>query len=365
MPSRLRLAVISSAALALALALALPGCRSADLSPSDAPSPDGAVRVVEPAAPDAGVEPDAFVPPVDEPSVRIDSPSDGAVFVQDEIVEGDWAARVTFSVCASDVGRVDVWADDDFLLGDVVDGALTYWFRGEGLRRIAAIGYDAAGVELARDEITLTVEPPGDTSCHAMLDALGVDWEAAGPTRGIADPVRVQPVINGVAFRYVSRSEPTAMLMDCELAIRLSRLTEVILPYGIDELIHIGIYNYRCIGGGDPDSGTCTPSQHAYARAIDIHAFGLAGTGDTYSTETDWVITRRADECPIDATGDKDRILKEIACTMWAEGIFQIVLTPNYNAAHRNHFHVDLSEGSMYLGQGVSGLDPLVDGLGH
>ena len=74
-----------------------------------------------------------------------DSPSDGAVFVQDEIVEGDWAARVTFSVSASDVARVDVWADDDFLLGDVVDGALTYWFRGEGLRRIAAIGYDAAG----------------------------------------------------------------------------------------------------------------------------------------------------------------------------------------------------------------------------
>jgi hypothetical protein len=346
------------------LAFSFAGCRSVDLSPSSEPSPPGTVRVLEPDGPDAGAAPDARPEPM--PSVVIEAPMDGAVFVQDAVVGDDWAANVTFTVQALDVARVEIWADGEFLLGEPDDaGELTYPFRGEGERLIAAVGFDEAGTELARDEIAITVEPPADTSCHAMLDGLGLDWSVASPTRGIADPVRVQPYINGVAFRYVSRDEPTAMLMDCELAVRLYRLTEVLIPFGIDEVIHIGIYNYRCIGGGDPDSGTCTPSQHAYARAIDLHAFGLEGSGDTYSTETDFVITTRGDSCPIESFSEKDRILKEIACALWSERIFQIVLTPNYNDAHRNHYHVDLTEGSMYLGESAAGVDPIVDGLGH
>jgi hypothetical protein len=350
----------------LLLASCFVGCRAVDLSPSGAPAPPGAVRVVEPEGPaaDAGAALDAA--PEAMPSVVLEAPMDGAVFTQDTVVDGDWAAEVTFGVRARDVARVEIWADDEYLLGETdAAGALTYAFRGEGERRIAAVGYDAGGAEVARDEIAITVQPPADTSCHAMLDGLGIEWRVASPTQGIDDPVMVEPHINGVAFRYVSRDEPTAMLMDCELAVRLHQLTELLIPYGIDEVIHIGVYNYRCIGGGDPDSGTCTPSQHAYARAIDLHAFGLAGSDETYSTETDWVITTRADSCPIESFSEADRVLKELACAMWAEGIFQIVLTPNYNAGHRNHFHVDLTDGSMYLGQSAAGVDPLVDGLGH
>ncbi len=307
---------------------------------------------------------DAFV---SEPaSVRITAPADGATFVQGTLVGGEWAARVAFTVEASGVDRVELFADGTYSLG-VADasGALSYDFLGEGERAISAVGLSAAGEELARDEIVIHVEPPADTSCHAMLDALGLDWSPASATRGIADPVRVQPYIDGVRFRYVSNAEPTAMLMDCELGVRLHALARLVAGYGVDEVIHIGIYNYRCIGGGDPDSGTCTPSQHAYARAIDLHAFGLADGDETLSTETDFVITTSGDPCPIESFDEKDRVLKEIACALWSERIFQIVLTPNYNAAHRNHYHVDLTEGSMYIGASAGGVDPAVPGLGH
>jgi hypothetical protein len=205
--------------------------------------------------------------------------------------------------------------------------------------------------------------PPED--CHALLDWLGLDWSVAGASRGIADPVRVEPVIGGVRFRYVDSASPTAMLMDCSLAPRLVRLAELVTPYGIDEVIHIGIYNYRCIGGGDPDVDGCTPSQHAYATAIDLHAFGLAGSDVEYSTETDWIIrSDLPDVCPGEPAGMADRVLHEIACGLWSGEIFNIVLTPDYNAAHRNHFHVDLTPGSMFIGEGVTGVDPLVPGLG-
>jgi hypothetical protein len=259
-----------------------------------------------------------------------------------------------------------VIADGSWPLGSArgPDWSLTYSFRGDGRRELTAIGRDASGAELARDAITITIEPPPDPSCHAMLDALGLAWAPSGPLRGVEDPVRVQPNIRGVRYRYVSSSTPTPMVMDCVLAPRLVRLSEIVREYGIDEVIHIGIYNYRCIGGGDPDSGTCTPSMHAYARAIDLHAFGLEGSDAVYSTETDFVITMRGDRCPLASFSEPDRILKAIACRLFEERVFQIILTPNYNSAHRNHYHVDMTEGAMYLGESIAGLDPAVEGLG-
>lgn len=154
------------------------------------------------------------------------------------------------------------------------------------------------------------------------------------------------------------------MTMDCELAPRLHHLSRIVQRYGVDEVIHIGIYNYRCIGGGDPDSGTCTPSMHAQARAIDIWGLGLAASNDEYVLERDWVISP-GETCPGAPRGAADRILHEVACALWSEGTFQIVLTPNYDAAHRNHFHVDMTPGSMFIEYSVAGVDPPVPGLGH
>jgi len=349
--------------------------QSADTSRSRGASPAGAVRVMEPGSTppdedagattvDAAVAPDAPVGPV-TPSVVIEMPLDGASFPRDAVEHHDWVAAVPIRVQATGVSHVELYADDTYLLGrgDAFPYDLTATLSTEGDRVIVARGTDDAGVELARDQVTIHVLPPTDSSCHAMLDALGLDWAVAGSSPGIDDPVRVQPIIHDVSFRYVDNTSPTAMLMDCPLAPRLAELAELVKPYGIDQIVHIGIYNYRCIGGGDPTTGTCTPSQHAYARAIDLHAFHVAATGAEYNVETDWLITTGA-VCPGAATGEADRVLHEIACALWSDRIFQIVLTPNYNADHRNHFHVDLTSGSMFIGETVTGVDPIVPGLG-
>ena len=236
--------------------------------------------------------------------------------------------------------------------------------RGNGVRTLTAVGLDAGGFERARDQVTVELVPPDDGSCHAMLDAMGLDWAISGPQRGIADPVFVQPTFRSVSYRYVGNEAPTRMLMDCALAPRLYRLAEILEDHGIDEAIHIGVYNYRCIGGGDPDADGCTPSQHANATAIDLWGFGLAGSDTEYVLERDWIITS-GPTCPGAATDEADRVLHAIGCAMYRDAIFQIVLTPNYNAAHRNHFHVDMSEGSMFIESTVAGVDPDLPGLGH
>jgi hypothetical protein len=35
-----------------------------------------------------------------------------------------------------------------------------------------------------------------------------------------------------------------------------------------------------------------------------------------------------------------------VICALKQAGTWNIVLTPNYNADHRNHFHVDLTDGA-------------------
>jgi hypothetical protein len=352
--------------IAIACSVIVAGC-GADLSPSRAPMPNGSVSVLRPGTgddlPDAGrtIDASSVIDAAGPPSLHFVSPMNGASFARDAIEASSWVARVSFQVVSGGVATVELVAAGTSIGNVDASGALTYAFHADGAITIAAIGRDASGTERARDTITITITPPVDIGCHAMLDALGLHWSVAPAAMGVADPVTVQPVIGGVTYRYETSSTPTPLFMDCQLAPRLFELSQLVSSYGVVEIEHIGIYNYRCIGGGDPATG-CTPSQHAYARAIDLHAFHLS-SGAVYDVTTDFVITQRADTCPIASSSEADRVLKEIACTLVARRIFQIVLTPNYNSAHRDHFHCDITAGSMYLGDGAWGVDPIVPGL--
>ncbi len=351
--------------LAALVALACGGVGCGEVGPSTLAAPEGSVSVVPREAVDGG--PVAVDGGVQEARVSFTLPMAGQTFARSGLDMGDWVARVAVTVAVAGVHTLEIQVDGDPRERREVSAAdetLELVLRGNGTRTLTAVGFDAAGIERARDTVAIEVTPPDDGSCHAMLDALGLDWEPASANRGIGDPVYVEPYFRSVAFRYVSNDAPTRMLMDCELAPRLDRLAAVLEEQGIDEAIHIGVYNYRCIGGGDPDTDDCSPSQHAYARAIDLWGFGLAGSDTEYVLERDWVISG-GDTCPGTATDEADRVLHAIGCAMYEEAIFQIVLTPNYNAAHRNHFHVDMTEGSMFIGASVAGVDPAVPGLGH
>ena len=92
---------------------------------------------------------------------------------------------------------------------------------------------------------------------------------------------------------------------------------------------HLGTYACRPIAGR---SGRRL-SQHAFANAIDIAAVTLDG-GRTVSVLRDW-----------DDGGEKGAFLRDLragACR-----VFSAVLSPDYNAAHANHFHFDLGRWSV------------------
>lgn len=96
-----------------------------------------------------------------------------------------------------------------------------------------------------------------------------------------------------------------------------------ILGDRVVRLEHLGTYNCRRIGGGE--SGAW--SEHATGNAIDISAFVLAD-GRRISVSRDWQDTT--------ARGHFLRAARDSAC-----GTFATVLSPDYNAAHADHFHLD------------------------
>ena len=90
---------------------------------------------------------------------------------------------------------------------------------------------------------------------------------------------------------------------------------------GID---HYGSYACRRIYGQEEGE----VSEHASANAFDVAGFRLAD-GSTVSVERDW-----ADPGP---KGAFLRQVRDGGCR-----VFITVLSPDYNAAHANHFHLDM-----------------------
>jgi len=101
------------------------------------------------------------------------------------------------------------------------------------------------------------------------------------------------------------------------------------------EWVHYGTYNCRTI------SGTSTLSEHAFANAIDIYGFEL-DNGSFWTVIDHW---EDFVEMPATPGGTW---LRDWADAIWDMGFWTILLTPEYNDAHDNHVHADLTPGGNY-----------------
>jgi hypothetical protein len=119
--------------------------------------------------------------------------------------------------------------------------------------------------------------------------------------------------------------------MSCALADRLDEFErDIVQPLALDELgsratriDHLGSYSCR---QNSRMAGRW--SQHAQGQAIDIAGFRLSD-GTTVSLARDW-----------NEPGAKGQFLRHLAHR--ACGYFSVVLTPDSNAEHYDHMHLDI-----------------------
>jgi hypothetical protein len=158
--------------------------------------------------------------------------------------------------------------------------------------------------------------------CRQVLAEGGVGFTPV-PDRDRGDCVTKDTV------RLARGFTPAGPLMTCKLALGYAFwMRHVVEPAARRDLgepvvrvEHYGTYACRNIAG-EP-----VRSQHAYADAIDVAAFRTA-SGRRISVARDF----RRD----DAAGRFLHEVRDGAC-----GAFKVVLSPDYNAAHRDHFHLD------------------------
>jgi hypothetical protein len=290
----------------------------------------------------------------DSVTLAITSPAPGAAFTRDQLDDetGSLAALVAVAVevdgspkrIGLDVNSLPTWdLDIDTLTGEA-------WIFGGGPLVLTATASDSAGTVLATASVDITVAEATPATCADELALYKVAFTAGPANEGVADPVTADVPINGVSYRVLDAANPrTKMFGDCTLIRSLARAAPILRGHGIVEVSDLGIYNYRCIGGGTPPNCPQGISQHAYATAIDIAAFE-DDAGERSVVNDDWVIDPDSeDTCAAPTEPGKDQFLHTVICDLKNANTWNIVLTPNYNADHRNHFHVDLTPDADFI----------------
>lgn len=263
---------------------------------------------------------------------------------------GELQATVSIEVEIGDLDSVSlVLAGEELLsLYDDIRSAEVA-LPAHGPSELKFVGYKD-GQQAQIQTIKVFVDEPYEMDCFELLDLYQIHWDDAAASPGIEKPVSLQMPLNRINYRYVEFDAIRSNLyLDCELALALVRANPLYLQKEVSTVIDFGVYNYRCIGGeGIPPDCPRGISAHSNGKAIDVFGYELEDSA-VYNIEDEWIIDE--DDTPTcDATTEPgpNQWLHELVCEQTKRGIWNTVLTPNFNNAHRNHFHLDLKEGNDF-----------------
>ncbi|MDQ5874977.1 MAG: extensin family protein [Actinomycetota bacterium] len=66
----------------------------------------------------------------------------------------------------------------------------------------------------------------------------------------------------------------------------------------------------------------------------------------------DWTPSLSADTCTQTTTSAEHLFLRDLVCSWHQEALFNLILTPNYNADHHDHIHADLTPDADFIDRG-------------
>lgn len=191
----------------------------------------------------------------------------------------------------------------------------------------------------ADDLVVGPPEPLGD--CTERLDAAGITWSESrlpvhpkgrGPGAiqcGAEQVVRYRG--GGQKIRWSGAPKVT-----CTMALALDRFERIVqeeaelhLGRRVRRIQHIGTYACR-----EMAAYPGWVSEHSYANAIDVAAFELQNGREVS-------VLRHFGRPDAAAPHAEARFLRAVARRAFDEAVFAVVLTPSFDRAHRNHFHLD------------------------
>jgi hypothetical protein len=167
---------------------------------------------------------------------------------------------------------------------------------------------------------------------------------ARGAATGVSSPVRVTGPLNGVRFVTPGGKSPYGIL-DCRLALALADLAEILKKHEVTEVRVDNMYRPHAHLPGKKK-----PSQHSYGLAIDLTRLKRAD-GSELVVERDFQGAIGEPVCGEAARARPELsseagALRDLICDVARSELFHHILTPNHDAAHHDHFHLDIARGA-------------------
>lgn len=188
-------------------------------------------------------------------------------------------------------------------------------------------------------------------ACLAELDARDIPYKRE-TAAGVANPVRLTGPLHGVTFKTdvpeKQRATTPWEIGDCALVLAMDDFAKILETHDVVEVRHYSMY--RAPGKTWPEHKVGI--QHIGGTALDAARF-VKSDGDTLDVLKDFHGAIGARTCgdgaaPHPATA-KAVELREILCDAVEQHLFNVVLTPDYNRPHKNHFHLEVMRGVKWF----------------
>lgn len=190
-------------------------------------------------------------------------------------------------------------------------------------------------------------------TCEAELGKRKIVFERVGEARGVIAPVRIPGAIGGVTFHSMlpasQRKTSPYEIYDCRLVLALDDYAKILAKHDIVEAVHYSVYRPPT-----PKAVANGPGRrHSGALAIDIGYFKTKD-GKTINVEKDFHGRIGQKPCgpkasPTTGLPGEATTLRALVCEAADAQLFNVMLTPDYNWPHRNHFHFEVTAGAKWI----------------
>lgn len=189
------------------------------------------------------------------------------------------------------------------------------------------------------------------SECEGELKARQISFKRES-ARGVLAPIRLTGPLSGVLFRGegtdAQRAQSLHEIVDCRLVLALHDSVETLREHDIVEVRHYSMYRLP-----SPSWPRGKPAdRHMGAVAIDAGKFykkdGTVLDVDRHFHGRIGSKTCGAGARPKPATAQSLE-LRKLLCKLVARRLFTVVLTPNYNVPHKNHFHLEVAAGKKWF----------------
>jgi hypothetical protein len=191
-----------------------------------------------------------------------------------------------------------------------------------------------------------------DDDALAELRRRGIAWvPATPPMPGVRTPIRLLGPLHGVSIHSTLPPEARATsafeILDARLAVALDDFTVLLSKHDVVELVHYTMYRPPAALSSDPKNQI----RHPAGLAIDVGAFRKRD-GRWLSVGPHWPSAIGDKTC---GTGAREhwareaRELVSIVCEAMDQRIFHFMLTPDFDAAHADHVHLEIKPGARWF----------------